>query len=120
MATKYPYKASQNALLSIQIKSKVDKGSIDLKMTSNLYDGCLSKSDFDAKRHGRFAAEFIKEHADGSDLEWIEAFIGTLHAELFISKATCHRCLNVYHYKSYISPVDTDTFCDQCHEETGL
>lgn len=82
MPTKYPHKASQNALLSIQIRKNVARGSIDLKMTSNLYDGCLSKSDFDAKRHGRFAAEFIRKHADGDELEWIKAFVGTMNAGL--------------------------------------
>lgn len=86
MATKYPYKARQNALLSLQIYE--GQGPLDIKMVSNMSDETdklfpdPNVYDFDAKRHGRFAADFIGDHADGKTLAWLKVFFASLHHKL--------------------------------------
>lgn len=83
--SKYPYKARQNALLSIQLYE--GQGPIDLKMVSNLSNESnklfpAANLDLDAKRHGKFAAEFIHKHADGNTLIWLNKFINNMAFEL--------------------------------------
>lgn len=87
LMSKYPYKARQNALLSIQLYSVNSTGNIDLKVTSNMSDETdklfpRPEYDFDALRHGKFAAESIMQFADGRALAFMKVFVASLHKEL--------------------------------------
>lgn len=80
----YTYKARQNALLSIQLY-KGSSDSLDLRVVANLPEHIqwlFPDSDFDAERHGKFAAEFVKQHANGRDLRWIKWFVDNLNKSL--------------------------------------
>lgn len=85
--SKYPYKARQNALLSIQLYSVQSRGAIDLKVTSNMTDETDKMfpnpaSNFEATRHGEFAAESIMQFADDRALAFMKVFVGAMHAKL--------------------------------------
>lgn len=93
MSNKYTYKARQNALLSIQLYSVQSRGNIDLKVTSNMTNETDKlfpnpKFDFDAKRHGKFAAESILKFADDNALAFMKVFVSSMNDRLNIDGKT--------------------------------
>lgn len=59
--------------------------------------------------------------ARGSSIGEIPTIIKLKPQELIDEeKAVCDRCHNLKSHSRKRQPIDPDTFCDDCHEETGL
>lgn len=84
---KYPYKAKQNAIFSIQLYE--GNGPIDLLVTSNLtaFDKHFHMPSLDAERHGREVTKSIIQYADGDTLKWLRVFVGSMEATFKLHKS---------------------------------